>query len=174
MKLPVPEGDDHPPMTVYVYHASQTRGVLINSIILLERLMDKYISEYFCDTPDRATELMDMILSTRRITLDSKADVFRVILDKLYPEKKKENSAIAKDFKFIVEERNMLAHYFLDVSPDILNNFSEQNGAFTLLKIEKTRTRELFDFKRIRRIGDTVSLYTAAITEMIQTNNKNR
>lgn len=172
MKLPVPEGDHHDPETVYIYHASQTRGVLINQIILLERLMDKYISEYFCNIPDKAEELMDMILSTRRMTFDGKAEVFRTILDKLYPQKKKENSAIVKDFKFIIEERNMLAHYFLDASPDILSNFSEKNGTFTLLKIEKTRTREVFDYKRIRKIGDTVTLYIDAVTEMILMNNK--
>lgn len=171
MKLPIPDGDNHDPIAVYVYHASQTRGVLINQVILLERLMDKYISEYFCNIPDKATELMDMILATKRITFDSKAQVFRTILDNLYPDKKKENSAIAKNLQFIAEERNMLAHYFLDTSPDILSNFSEENGAFTLLKIEKTRTREIFSFNRIRKIGDLVTLYIEAINEMI---NKNR
>lgn len=167
MKLPVPDGDHHDPTTVYVYHASQTRGVLINHIILLERLMDKYISEYFCNTSDKALELMDMILATKRITFDSKAQVFRTILDKLYPEKKKENATIATDFQFIAEQRNMLAHFFLDTSPDILSNFSELNGAFTLLKIEKTRSWEVFDFKRIKKIGDMVALYTDAIIEML-------
>ena len=107
MKLRVLDGDHHDPTTVYVYHASQTRGVLINQIILLERLIDTYISKYFCKTPDKANELMDMILATRRMTLYGKAEVFRVILDKLYPEKKKENSTIAKNLKFIIEERNM-------------------------------------------------------------------
>jgi hypothetical protein len=102
------------------------------------------------------------------MTFDGKAEVFRTILDKLYPEKKKENSTIAKDLKFIIEERNMLAHYFLDTSPDILNNFSETSGSFTLLKIEKTRTREIFDFKRIRKIGDTTVYYIDAINEMLQ------
>lgn len=174
MRLPVPDGDHHDPTTVYVYHASQTRGVLINQVILLERLIDRYISEYFCNVPDRATELMDMILATKRITFDSKAQVFRAILDKIYPDKKKENAGIAKDLQFIAEERNMLAHFFLDVSHDILSNFSEKNGAFTLLKIEKTRTREVFDFKRIRKIGNMVTLYADAVTEMIQMNNKKR
>ncbi|QGW28411.1 hypothetical protein [Phnomibacter ginsenosidimutans] len=168
MKFPVPDGDHYDPSVVYVHQASHTRGVLINQIILLERLIDSYISKYFCNTQDKATELMDMILATRRMTFDGKADVFRTILDKLYPEKKKENSTIAKDLKFIIEERNMLAHYFLDVSPDILNSFSETNSAFTLLKIEKTRTREVFDFKRIIKIGDTTVHYINAINEMLQ------
>jgi len=167
MKFPVPDGDHYDPSIVYVHQAAHTRGVLINQIILLERLIDSYISKYFCKTQDKATELMDMILATRRMTFDGKTEVFRAILDKLYPEKKKENSTIAKDLKFIIEERNMLAHYFLDVSPDILNSFNETNSAFTLLKIEKTRTREVFDFKRIIKIGDTTVHYINALNEML-------
>lgn len=167
MKFPGPEGDHYDPSVVYVHQASHTRGVLINQIILLERLIDSYISKYFCDSQDKATELMDMILATRRMSFDGKAEVFRAILDKLHPEKKKENSATAKDLKFIIEERNMLAHYFLDVSPDILNNFSETNLTFTLLKIEKTRTKEIYDSKRIIKIGDTTVHYINAINEML-------
>lgn len=168
MKIPVPEGDHHDPQTVYVYHASRTRGFLINHIILLERMMDKFISQYFCNIPDKALELMDMILATKRITFEYKAQVLRAILDKLYPQNKKENTQLATDFQYIAEQRNMLAHFFLDNSPDIIKEFEKGSGSFILLKIDKTRSKEVFDFERIKKIGNTADSYVNYLSGLLK------
>lgn len=153
--------------TIYVHTASQARGVLINHIILLERLMDTYLSKYFCHSEEKAVELMDLIMSTRRITFDSKAQVLKTILEKEFPEKKKENQELGKDFQKIAEERNMLAHYFLDVSEDCINRFLLDRSTFTLLKIEKGRTHEIFDYQRVMELGNLVVNYTDYLANLI-------
>ena len=80
------------------------------------------------------------------------------------PDKKKENSGIAKDLQFIAEERNMLAHYFLDTSPDILSNFGEANGAFTLLKIVHNflHRNSFFNFYKISSIVFIRSIFNCS------------
>ncbi len=157
------------PETMYTYHASITRGVLINQVILLERLMDSYICEYFCHSYDKAGELMDTIMSTKRVTFDAKSQVFRTILDKVYRSRKKENTKLAADFKFIGEERNKLAHYFLDISKEAVDRFKdEKNSSFTLLKFEKIRSPEIFDFTRIKLIGDTLENYSDYLVKILE------
>ncbi len=151
----------------YTAQASQIRGVLINHIILLERLMDSYISKYFCQTEEKATELMDLIISTKRITFESKAQVFKTILDKVLPERKNDNQKLAKDFQFIAGERNMLAHYFLDITQPSVDRYKTDGSTITSLKIEKTRTSEIFDFERVKKLGDIVDSYNTYIIEIL-------
>ena len=155
------------PNTIYVYQASQTRGVLINQVILLERLMDSYICEYFCKEDAKAVELMDTIISTRRITFESKSQVLRTLLDRVNPNADKENSILAKDFQFIADERNKLAHYFLDTSQEAIKRFTEPPHAFTLLKFEKVRTPEIYDVERIKKIGNTIDSHTNSLLEKL-------
>lgn len=153
--------------TDYIYSASKTRGVLINHIIFLERLMDRYISEYFCSTKEKAAELLDLILCTRRITFESKSEVLRVALDKNFPQKEKENTETRKEFQYIAEERNKLAHYLLDSSPLAVQIYLHKIPTFTLIKIDKVRTPEIFDPIRTRKLGDILVKNTNYLRELL-------
>ena len=84
----------------YAYHASQVRGVIINEIILLERLMDEYISEYFCVDIDKRMELMDIIVSTKRITFESKSQILRTILERRKHASKTEATKFFNEINF--------------------------------------------------------------------------
>lgn len=163
MKLPIPDGDDHPPQTVYVYQAANTRGVLINHIILLERLVDSYIAEYFCGVGNRSIELMDMILATRRITFDGKMQVLKMILDKQFSRELNKHSEYAKDLQLISNRRNQLAHFFLDPSPEAIERFIK-TGAFTLLKIDNFREPKIYDFAKVKETGDLADKYINIVT----------
>lgn len=172
MKLPIPEGDDHPPQTVYVYQAANTRGVLINHIILLERLVDSYIAEYFCGVGDKSIQLMDMILATRRTTFDGKMQVFKMILDKQFPKELNKHSEYAKSLQLVSNRRNQLAHFFLDHSPESIERFIK-TGAFTLLKIDNVREPKIYDFEKIKETGDLANRFINIVTEYLNTQRGN-
>ncbi len=168
MKLPIPDGDDHDPRTVYTYQAANTRGVLINHIILLERLVDSYIAEYFCGVGGKSVELMDMILATRRITFDGKMQVFKMILDKQFPRELNKHSEYAKSLQLVSNRRNQLAHFLLDHSPEAIERFVK-TSAFTLLKIDNVREPKIYDFAKIKETGDLANKYIDIVTEYLKT-----
>src|SRR5689334_22576069 len=89
------------------------RGKLISHIIFLERCIDEYIVKYFCDTGEKRLELMKVIISTRKITLDNKKEVFLYLIKKYEPKFKTEHPTLNADLTDIIEERNRLAHYVL-------------------------------------------------------------
>ena len=154
------------PKTKYTAHASFTRGVLLNHTILLERLIDSYISEYFCGLGEKSIELMDTIISTRRMTFEGKMQVFRIILDKQYPKSKNKHTDYATDLQVIANRRNQLAHFFLDPSEEAMERFIKQ-GAFTLLKIDNIRESKIYDLKKVTEVGDMLQKYINIVTGML-------
>jgi hypothetical protein len=135
----------------YAFHVAQVRGLFLGEFILMERLMDTAISQYFCPDLNKQVELMEMIICTKRMTYESKIHVFRAILDKKNPDNKKDNSAIFKEMCQLGEIRNKIAHFMLDFSEHTLKLFSETNETFTLVKFDKTTIHEMYNREMVER-----------------------
>jgi hypothetical protein len=144
----------------YAWQVLQVRGLIIQEIVTMERLVDAYISGYFCPTNEKRGEMLDLILSTNKITYEAKAHVVREILNREFPGKKNEHTALYKDLIYIAEERNKVAHYMIDASQDCIDKFIEDKETVSLLKFEKTRSRETFTKERIEKVVKKVHVLT--------------
>ena len=138
----------------YAWYASQCRGSVLNEIITLERLMDNYISSYFCDTEEKRKELMALIMCTERITFDSKRQVFETIMQRRHPEVYSKNKKTLNYLSNIMQERNKLAHYMLMYSEDAANGLD--NKEFTLVRFKNVVTHEVFGEPRITELINKV------------------
>lgn len=55
----------------FIDKVAKSRGLLINEIIRLERLMDMYLAIQFNSEEDKARELMELIFCTERMTFSA-------------------------------------------------------------------------------------------------------
>jgi hypothetical protein len=146
----------------YAWHIAQVRGTVLGECITMERLMDEYIAGYFCNSVEKKMELMDIIICTKRVTYESKAQILRAILDRQKPTMKSENKKIFNELMFIAERRNMLAHYLIDVSDQAIVDFLPTRTTITLTKFENVRSPVKFERTDIEELIGKVH----KITEM--------
>lgn len=75
---------------------------------------------------------MCLILAPR-MEFKPKVEVFRYLVDKYNPEFKESNPRYFTDFVAIVEERNVFAHYPVELSEDALSTF-QKDGSLILVQ----------------------------------------
>ncbi len=95
--------------------ASMARGAIINQTALLEKHLDEIIARYFCGMTNKRNELINCVLATDKITLDSKRKILRYVINKNYPQFNNDNKKWFNDFQKILENRNTLAHCAVDM-----------------------------------------------------------
>lgn len=122
---------------LYTNTAYRVRGIIINEIILLERMIDGYLANYFCTTSKSKKSLKELILCTDRITFGNKREVFQFILETENPAFLKKHPNFLKNITEIIKERNIVAHYWLNTSDEAIS------------KIETEPTIELIKFKNV-------------------------
>ncbi len=64
----------------YTDLAFHRRGVIINQTIMLERIIDDTIANYFCGQTKKKMEILELIISTNRMTFENKMQVLKFIL----------------------------------------------------------------------------------------------
>lgn len=105
----------------YTLRSFYNRGIIINETIFLERLIDDYIANHFCKTEDTKTEMKLLILCTDRITFGSKKEILQFLIETHNKETLKNHPKLFTDLTTILEQRNILAHYWLSTSQDSLD-----------------------------------------------------
>jgi hypothetical protein len=126
------------------------RGKIINDTIVLERTIDNFLAIYFTQheldsKPGESLfqEMLDLIFSNERMSLGSKIEVFCEIIKKHYPDFLKANPNVNKDLSFIIQQRNILAHYLFDFSEEAIAarnlkvDFIKQKNKTTLIHFDK-------------------------------------
>lgn len=113
------------------------RGEVLNTVIVLERMIDVYIAAYFCTDPQKRTEMILLLLGNERINFESKRAIFAEIIKTGSTEIKKDRPDIGKEITAVMEHRNKLAHYVLDSSPDAL---ALPTGTIRLARLKNSRT----------------------------------
>jgi hypothetical protein len=128
------------------------RGVIINEVIFLERLMDIYIAQYFCDNLNKRHELQVTFLGNERTTYAAKKQIFYLLLKKLNPEIINEKPKIDKELDDIGEQRNFFAHCLMDNTIDYSK--SDPSTVYLLRFKDKTK-RETYTKERFNKVlGD--------------------
>jgi len=122
---------------------SKIRGTVMHNCIFVEKIMDEFISGYFCKE-DLKEDLMLFLLCTERITFRGKADIFRLIIEKesnkeRFAEFIKENPTIFDDLtEYVLEERNIFAHYLFDSTEGYKERYeNERKIRFIKFKVSK-------------------------------------
>lgn len=129
-------------MRAYLY-----RGQIINDFILLERMIDEIMSHILAEKNPNV--LFELILGTKKITLENKLQVFKELMRKHHDDFIKENPNIFNDINKLMAERNIVAHCLLDTSEDAVSLFATTYNIQFLLYKNKTiievRTQEHYD-----------------------------
>ncbi len=94
----------------YTELAFKRRGLILNEVALLERLIDLYLAYHFCGVTQKAMDLMNCILSTRYLTFEGKVQILKFINPNLLDE---HPISFKNILEKIIPQRNIFAHYTL-------------------------------------------------------------
>lgn len=101
-------------------YAIKYRGIVLNEITKLEKLMDSYLSRYFAGDQGRAADLFFLVFGGLRITFENKRGIFDYLQKKGKIDVEKKYPRMMADMQDIFSDRKVLAHYMLDVSKEAM------------------------------------------------------
>jgi hypothetical protein len=134
------------------------RGMFINEVILLEKIIDNWLAKYFCKNKKRQKEMFELILCHDRLTYSSKVQVFIFLVQNHCKQFQNEHPAFAKDLAEIGEKRNMLAHWLLDSTYDAV-----AKKELRFIKAKKMTPSIPFTSTDIVKLNDDILKYKQAI-----------
>lgn len=117
----------------YEAQASAFRGAIINSTVVLERMIDVYISCHFCKTRRLRGEFISTVISANYIMASKKKDLFAELLKRHDPDFLKENPGIIKMIEKVYINRNIYAHQQMDTTREQVEKF-DKYGIITFTK----------------------------------------
>ncbi len=142
------------------------RGAIINDAIMVERLIDFYISNLYGETKEKATELRDWVF-TERISFESKIQLFALVIDKHNSKFKKDNPDFLKELIHIVEQRNIFAHY-LCFSDDEAMELFHKNGSLTFGKYKNDAKEIIYTTDQLKRVSDLIIKYIPQLMDLVE------
>jgi len=114
------------------------RGALIHEAVFLERMIDFFLSKHFAKNKKASIELTDWVF-TERITFENKVQILNLVIQKYFPEFKETHPTYHKDIIYIVEQRNIFAHYLaLNDDKDIELFLNDKTISFIKYKNDST------------------------------------
>ncbi len=130
-------------------YAIRYRGLMLNEITNLEKLMDGFLCSYFTSDLDKQDELMEMVFGGLRITFDNKRGIFdhlsktgKISLEQKYPK-------LFSEMQNLFSDRKILAHYMVDISeeakllPDGTIRFHALNNKHELKVFDKEKMKKI-------------------------------
>jgi hypothetical protein len=140
----------------YTNLAFQRRGVIINEVVLLERVIDEILAYYFCGSNPKKQELMELIICTNRMIFENKIQVLKVLLEKHKPDFLKNNPTIINDItQKIIVERNIFAHYWLVTSAELSTFVKAKQTVF--IKFKNTTEYIYYDNNSFAAICEVIA-----------------
>ena len=151
----------------YIRYANETRGLVINHTILLERIMDECIAGYFFKNSDTRTELIEVLISSETLTYSSKVNLFVRLLKKIYTPEVfiKKYVGMAKELQEIATDRNKFAHQIIVLDLTI-EDFHKT--AICLVDFKEMKTGNFYSPDKIKEIIDKVRKYVKIIDQIKQ------
>ena len=141
----------------YLNYGAELRGILINSVAEMEEEMDNYIAKHFCYNSKRRTELREIIISTKHLTFQAKADIYKSLLVRRKDLTIKEaNQLYDKMVNKIAADRNIIAHAILDTSHTALNRFHADKRTVTFIKFSNGKHPTVYDNERMLALLDLI------------------
>lgn len=120
-----------------VKDAYTLRGCVVNESIFCERMVDEFLSNYFCSDIKKKKDIMELLLCTDRITSENKRQVLKKIVENNHKDFSDKYPSLFSDMLKLYEERNIMAHYMLDTSENGIKAYrDEQKIGFVNFKIK--------------------------------------
>jgi|GEM_PF-6930973 len=158
------EGGDY---TEIYHYAANLRGIVINTITMLERTIDTFLAYHYTKDNSSRLELMNTVFATKHISFEAKRMIFDHLTSTHHAEYKKLNleGVHAKLDKFN-KHRNALAHYVLDLKPDAIELFKKEKRV-TFLKFEKSIENVTYTVEEILAIESEIYSFIKPIAKML-------
>ncbi|MEI2749835.1 MAG: hypothetical protein V9E88_13920 [Ferruginibacter sp.] len=135
--------------------AHRVRGIIINEVVLIERLMDRFIANHFTADDKKQMELIELIFATKRISFESKRQIFKFLAEKYYSSKFTDLEKLVARLKDIEDIRNIVAHYMLDTTEkgyeNLKNNiigFVKFHNNTEIITYSNDKVKEIFKMIR--------------------------
>jgi hypothetical protein len=138
------------------------RGKVIGKAIYLEKTIDLWLSEYFCHNKGRAEDLFYLILCHDRLGFEAKRQVFCYVVEHKCNDFFRKYPTLNKDLSYIIEQRNILAHYQIDSTVDGLDSIE-----VGFLKVKNKQLRVPFTKEKIEDLYHKMGFYANAIKELV-------
>jgi hypothetical protein len=151
----------------YLNHAHDVRGRIINAIAEMEQIIDWYIADHFCSKLEKRRELMDVIISTKHLTFQAKAEIIKCLVERNgHTTKKEANKMYDALVSKIAANRNVLAHCSLHDTVSIIKGFKDDKEK-TVYFLKYLNDKKVIPFgkKEVREILDlTMSVRAVLMT----------
>ena len=149
------------PIFKYSELAANRRGLIINQTINLEKVIDWRIAQHFCKDDTKREELEALIISG--LPFSKKIDILIYLLEKHDNDFFKAHKSAKRHLHKIRENRNNMAHSWLDVSVTFVGKKDRHTQTvsrlFTNNKLKKEQL-SLYDEKRIAALNNMIIKYT--------------
>lgn len=142
--------------------AMDIRGAFINDTIFLEKVIDNWLADFFCTNKKRSKALFELILCHDRLGVEAKRQVFLFIIQNYCNDFLKEYPNTSKDLTFIIEKRNILAHWLLDTS-----DHGIESGNLKFVKFKNSTESQEFTLEIIEDMKAKLKLYRNAISKLV-------
>ena len=140
------------------------RGYIIYDMVMLERRIDTFIACYFC-LGNKVDEMIDLMLGSNRLSLDSKRKLMDTILKKVYPEFYIRYPDFKKDLNVAIRERNIFAHNTIIFDKEALSKSKTHVGMI----IFSANTRVAwYEDKTIEDIRECISKCSNALRDCFE------
>lgn len=142
----------------------EIRGYFLNTMIIVERQIDIYISEYFSKDFIKREEMMLSILS--RINLKSKREIFERMIKKNEPLFYEKYTTEINGLNNLIDRRNVLAHAAVDYSETAMLNFVQKKFV-TLKRLNDEIIPETYNEKTANQLIHRAAKLTLIFNELI-------
>jgi hypothetical protein len=122
------------------------RGHIMQRCIEVENTIDLFIATYFARQAPKQDEMLGLILGPR-MTFNNKREVFVYLLENYYTDFIVSHPDLISDTLMIVEERNIFAHYPIDVSNEAKEKFNK-DGSLRIQRIKNKKVKEKGETKQ--------------------------
>jgi hypothetical protein len=142
------------------------KGTLLNKVSILESMIDWFLTNHFCKDVIRQKDFLTWLMPSNMITLENKRILFKKIIEKYYPDFIKTTPTFHAILGKILDFRNEMAHFSLDISPQGIER-STISGNMVLL--DKTRLQKEYTDDNVFSILDLVQKITDDISNLVST-----
>jgi len=154
----------------YYDSAMSVRGSVLNAVTGLEMSIDLYITHYFTNDDIKSEELMNLIIAPR-MSFENKVQVLMVLIERYDSSIIEENKSMNRDLINIIEERNIIAHYPLDITPPGLKTYYE-SGNLTFFKFKNVRTNSIKGEKKEIKLTNSIVYNVNKSEDLLNSINK--
>lgn len=129
------------------------RGAIMEQVVLIEGLMQTYITDYFCKESKRGDFLAYVICFN--LQYDKSREIFCGIISRDFKEINKKYKKELADLNRLSEDRNILAHYPIDGSDEMVKIFIE-TGELHFVKYKGGASKVVFTKEYIQEMYSNI------------------